>query len=83
MKTQTTIRVEKDTFLEAKEILKELGLNYSQAVNIFNAMIAQYKGLPFEVKLPNKETMEALEELKNRQGKTFKNVDELFEDLDD
>jgi len=45
-------------------------------------MIVLNKGLPFELKLPNNDTIQALEELQNRDGKTFNNVDELFADLD-
>ncbi len=81
-KTQTTIRVEEKSYIQAKEILSKLGLNYSQAISVFNNMIVLNKGLPFELKLPNQDTIQAFEELKNRKGKTFKNVDELFADLD-
>ena len=81
-KTQTTIRVDEENYTKAKEILAQIGLNYSQAVSVFNNMIVLNKGLPFELKLPNHDTIQALEELENRDGKTFKNVDELFADLD-
>lgn len=82
MKTQTTIRVEERSYHEAKEILSQMGLNYSQAISVFNNMIVLHKGLPFELKLPNDTTKEALEELERREGKSFKNVDALFDDLD-
>jgi DNA-damage-inducible protein J len=81
-KTQTTIRVDAQSYIQAKEILNQIGLNYSQAISVFNNMIVLNKGLPFELKLPNHDTIQALEELENRDGKTFKNVDELFADLD-
>ncbi|NPA81642.1 MAG: type II toxin-antitoxin system RelB/DinJ family antitoxin [Epsilonproteobacteria bacterium] len=81
-KTQTTIRVESESYVQAKEILARLGLNYSQAINVFNNMIVLNKGLPFELKLPNDKTLQAFKELEKRDGKTFENVDELFNDLD-
>jgi len=81
-KTQTTIRVDTESYNKAKEILNQIGLNYSQAISVFNNMIVLNKGLPFELKIPNSSTIKALQELKNKEGKTFKNVDELFEDLD-
>jgi len=37
MKTQTTIRLDQKNYTQAKEILKYLGLSYSQAVNMFNS----------------------------------------------
>jgi len=64
MKTQTTIRVDQDNYTQAKVILKYLGLSYSQAVNMFNSMIVFNKGLPFEIKIPNDETLQAMEEAK-------------------
>ena len=64
MKTQTTIRVDQENYLQAKEILKYLGLTYSQAINVFNNMIVCHKGLPFEIKIPNDETLSEAEQLK-------------------
>ncbi len=82
MKTQTTIRVDELNYQLAKEILAKIGLSYSQAISVFNSMIVMNNGLPFDVKIPNKETEKALKELQNREGKSFKNVDDLFADLD-
>jgi len=82
MKTQTTIRVDELNYTLAKDILAKLGLNYSQAIAVFNNMIVMHQGLPFDVKIPTKETQKALNELKTREGKSFKSVDELFDDLD-
>jgi len=81
-KTQTTIRVDEETYLKARDILSQIGLNYSQAVSVFNNMIVLNNGLPFELKIPNSQTRQALHELEIRDGKTFDNVDELFADLD-
>jgi len=81
-KTQTTIRVDEESYTQAKEILQKIGLNYSQAINVFNNLIVMNKGLPFELKLPNKETKQAILELERREGKVFKNTKELFADLD-
>lgn len=82
MRTQTTIRVDETNYHLAKEILAKVGLNYSQAISVFNNMIVMHQGLPFEVKIPNKETQKALDELEAKNGKSFKNIDDLFEDLE-
>ena len=68
MKTQTTIRVDQENYLQAKEILKYLGLTYSQAINVFNNMIVCHKGLPFEIKIPNDETLAAMSEAEKLNG---------------
>ena len=82
MKTQTTIRIEESTYNQAKEILSKMGLNYSQAISVFNNMIVLNQGMPFELKLPTKETQKALNELEQKKGKKFDNIEQLFDDLD-
>jgi len=61
-KTQTTIRVEEQDYLQAKEILKFIGMSYSQAVNMFNRMIVLNQGMPFEARIPKEATMTAMKE---------------------
>ncbi len=78
MKTQTTIRVDHDNYTQAKEILKYLGLSYSQAVNIFNSMIVSKKGIPFELKLPNDVTLKAMKQAEELDGE-FATLDDLKE----
>lgn len=82
MKTQTTIRVEENNYHQAKEILVQVGLNYSQAISVFNNMVVLNKGLPFDVKIPTKETQSALDDLKTHKGESFDNVEALFDELD-
>jgi len=48
-KVQTSLRLEEETFNEAKVILKSLGMNFTEAVNVFASMVVQEKGLPFNV----------------------------------
>ncbi len=55
IKIQTSLRIEQNSLQDAKKILNEIGMNFSEAVNIFTKMIVAHKGLPFEVKLPNSE----------------------------
>ena len=76
MKTQTTIRVDQNNYTQAKAILKYLGLSYSQAINMFNSMIVFTRGLPFEIKIPNDETLQALEEAKRLDG-DFVTIDDF------
>ena len=82
-KIQTSLRIDADKFSEAKVILKELGLNFTEAVNIFTSMVVANKGLPFDVKIPTKEFKNSINELETKNGKNFNTTDELFKDLDD
>jgi len=78
-KVQTSMRLDEDILIEAKQILKTLGLNFTEAVNIFANMVVQEKGLPFAVKIPNKETLQAIKEFEN--GETEKvTLEELQEE---
>ena len=81
-KIQTSLRLDADKFSEAKMILKELGLNFTEAVNIFTSMVVANKGLPFNVNIPTNEFRNSINELENRNGKSFNTTEELFKDLD-
>lgn len=61
--TMIHARVEPDLKHETEIILKHLGLNTTQAVTLFFQQIRLRKGLPFEVKLPNEETLTALKDV--------------------
>ena len=74
---------------QATNILKDLGLNMSTAINIFIKQIIKCDGLPFEVRnpKPNKELLEALKEgeeiLSGKiDAKKYDSVKELIEDLE-
>ena len=56
------IRVNDEVKKEAETIFKSLGLNMSVAMNLFLKKCINENGIPFDLKLPNNETMEALEE---------------------
>lgn len=77
-----TIRTNKSLKDEVGKILSRLGLNHSTAVNMFYHQVLTHKGIPFDVKIPNKQTIKALENSRKRKNlTTYKSSDELFEDL--
>ena len=80
-KIHTTLRVDEENYKEAKKILERLGLNVSQAFNIFIAMIKETKGIPFEIKIPNEETQKVIKDA--RKGKNLMNIENLekFEEI--
>ncbi|MBD3337807.1 MAG: type II toxin-antitoxin system antitoxin, RelB/DinJ family [Candidatus Lokiarchaeota archaeon] len=45
------------------KILKRLGMNHSEAINIFYSLIEEYEGLPFDLRIPKprQEVMEHLD----------------------
>jgi addiction module RelB/DinJ family antitoxin len=38
---------------EVEKILKRIGINHSEAINIYYSLIAEFHGLPFELRLPD------------------------------
>ena len=62
-KTRTNVYLDTNLKEQAKEIYKHYGLSLSEAVNIFLAQSVFNRGLPFEVKIPNDETLEAMKDV--------------------
>ena len=73
------IRVNDEVKKEAETIFKSLGLNMSVAMNLFLKKCINENGIPFDLKIPNKETNKILNG--DIERKSYKNIDELFEDL--
>jgi DNA-damage-inducible protein J len=77
-----SVRTEKVLKERVGEILHELGLNHSTAINMYYRLIAAQRGIPFEARLPNPTTLQAMEDLeKGRNVKKFETAEELFDDL--
>jgi len=71
-KIQTSLRLDAEKFTEARQILANLGMNFSEAVNIFTSQVVAKRGLPFNVVLPNEETKAAMLDI--RAGKNLESV---------
>lgn len=84
----TSIRIDSNTKQAATELLNELGLDLSSAVNIFLKQVVLQGGLPFQVKYPQykPEVLAAMEEAevlsKNPNTKKYSSFSEALEDMD-
>lgn len=75
-------RVEPDLKNEVTDILQTLGISLTDAVTLFFKMIKLNKGLPFEVKIPRKDTMKAMEDARlGRNVEEWDSVDTFIESL--
>ncbi|MFI5202074.1 MAG: type II toxin-antitoxin system RelB/DinJ family antitoxin [Candidatus Kapaibacterium sp.] len=75
-------RIEPELKEEAEAILNKLGMSVSEAIAIFFKQVRYRKGLPFDVRIPNRTTRKALRDSEANKGIThYKNVDEMFEKL--
>lgn len=85
MNKDSIVRARMETRLKenVQEILNNLGLSTTEAITIFFKQIELHNGLPFEVKIPNKETQKAIED--TRKGIDViecKDADDLFKSLE-
>jgi len=80
--TYVNVRVNEGVKHKAEKILKKLGLSMSDAVNMLINQINVNKGIPFELKIPNEETLKAFEESeKNINCSIYKNPKEMYDAL--
>jgi len=74
-------RMEPELKAGAEKYFNLLGLTTTQAITIFFKQVEIHQGLPFEVNIPNAETIAAMKEIENGGGRKFENADELFKHL--
>lgn len=74
----TSIKLDKETKQEAKKIFSELGISMGDAVNMFLKQVTLTKSIPFEIKIPNDETIKAIEEARSGENLEEVSFDELI-----
>ena len=75
------IRIDEKVKAKAAKTLASMGLTVSDAVRLLLTRIAAEKALPFEVRVPNRETIAAMEA--GKRGEVFRanSIAELMADL--
>lgn len=66
---------------QAEEILKRLGISVSAAHEMFYRQIIAHQGIPFEMHLPNRETVSAMKEAREGTGRKYDSIGEMFGNL--
>jgi DNA-damage-inducible protein J len=85
---QTQIRIDEDIKREASDLLNGLGLNLSDAVNMYLRQVILQRGIPFEIKYPEykDEVITAMKEAKqishNPDTKRYNSFGEALEDIE-
>ena len=71
-------RVEPDLKVQAERVLRELGLSATEAITLFYKQVVLRQGVPFEVSIPNAETVEALRQAQEPDELTeYSSLDEI------
>jgi len=75
--TTIQFRTDKETKEQSTAIFKELGINMSDAINMFLRQSILNNGLPFQPKIPklNEFTLAALAEMEQSKGKNIRGTD--------
>ena len=76
-KSRTNVYLDTNLKEQAKEIYQNYGLSLSQAVNMFLAQSVFSRGLPFDVKIPNDITLQAMRDVET--GANYEDI--TLEDL--
>ncbi len=75
-------RIEPSIKSKVEDIFETLGLSTSEAISLFFRQVYLLRGIPFEIKIPNKELRESIE--KSRMGIDViesKDAESLFKEL--
>lgn len=78
-KVRTNIYLDQQTKTEAKELFKKFHISLSDAVNLFLSQSVLEQGLPFQVRIPNEETIQAMREVENGETENISLEDHLLE----
>jgi DNA-damage-inducible protein J len=87
MSTSSMVHIRLDNQLkqQATETLAAMGLSISDAVRVLLVRVIAEKQLPFELKVPNtvsRQAMAEAEDIVHSQSARFKSADELFHELE-
>ena len=76
-------RVEPELKREAEELFLGLGLSATEAITLFYRQVTLHRGLPFSVRMPNVETIEALRQARDGDGLSeYTSLEELKARID-
>jgi DNA-damage-inducible protein J len=80
--TYVRARIDTATKKRAAEALGSMGLSISDAIRLLMFRVADEHRLPFEVKVPNATTREAINNLETGKAERFTSLDALMSDLE-
>ena len=73
-------RIQSEIKEQAERILQRLGLSPTEAIRMFYTQIALRNGLPFDVAIPNVETIKVMDDSRNGHNlERFDSIENLFE----
>ena len=80
-KVRTNVYLDKTMKEQAKDIFKQYGMGLSDAFNIFLSQSVMEKGIPFQIKIPNDETLQAMKDVEAGIGLEEVSLEQLKDDM--
>jgi len=71
-------RIEPELKRSAEAIFNKIGISSGEAIRMFYSQVQLRGGIPFDVRIPNADTLKAMEELDSGKGERFNSADDLF-----
>ena len=65
----------------AEAIFEKLGLTTAEAIRLFFKQVELRRGLPFDVRIPNPETLKAIQDIDHRRGLKRQTLSEFKKSL--
>ena len=86
--TNVTMRMDEELKAQLQELVSDLGMDMTTFFTLSAKQAVREQRIPFDISLrvPNRETAEAIEEVRAMKknpslGKTYKDVDEMMKEL--
>lgn len=84
MNERISTRIDANLKEAALKVFHQLGITEGEAIRMFYAQVNLHQGLPFEVSIPNSETIEAMKEGEDNSEnlQTYKCFSDIRNDLE-
>lgn len=84
--SEVRARIESRTKKKGEAILKRIGLDGSTYIRMCYNKLIEEEGVPFDIKVPNKETISAIQEIESiisgkKKAKSYKSLREFLNDV--
>lgn len=76
-------RIEPELKVAAETVFARVGLSPTEAIRLFYKQVELYGGLPFEVRVPNEETLQAMRDLDERRDLVTDEFDDFKRSFED
>ena len=84
MTTRIQARIDEPLKEEGERILKKLGISTTELIRMTFRQLVMRKAIPFDVSIPNAETLEAFEEAKDpKKISRYRNAKEAMADMEE